>query len=264
MHIFRYSIQSLLRQTIKPDLFLINLSDKAFNSFADFYQYIPDSIDHAQIKINFVEDVGPHTKLLPALDYAAENDLIVTVDDDVIYSERLLEDLLRITREKSDTICCTRARLISRGRRGQFLNYNSWPNIKSPAEALNILPLGVGGVAYRKKFFDMAFLIDEAFKMLAPNADDLWFRAASLIPKTPVYVEPGLDSYNMPIRHKLGLDQINLKRVSENNEATAIHKWIQMALRRKWNDDDSLVNKNDIQWRSIQAYAREQGKEISF
>ena len=263
LHIFRYALLSLLRQTLQPDLLLINLNKDSFKNASDLDRRLPERIQADYTKINLVEDVGPHTKLLPALEFASATDLIITVDDDVIYSETLVEDLVHCSRGAPSAICCTRARRIAQTSNGDFAKYRSWPNIRTCCEGLDILPLGVGGVAYRRSFFDEMFLVDRAFLYLAPSADDLWFKVSSLINRTSVIVDPQLDLGNMPIQHRLGLERINL---GEDLRQPRVSLFQQLAKRLTGEGrfpKKEAISKNDMQWNNTISYAKSLGKSVS-
>jgi len=175
-HIFYYGIQSLLSQSIEPDLFLANISKKSFSESGR----IPQWLNKNNININLVEDLGPYTKLLPALKYAEDDDLIITADDDILYQSNWLRELVELSREAPESIICARARKMKKNFFGEWQNYNNWHLVKNKKKAMNLLPTGVGGVGYRTKLLDLDFLTDTAFLKLAPTTDDLWFRMASL------------------------------------------------------------------------------------
>ena len=55
----------------------------------------PKSIEQLPIHVNWCEDYGPATKLLPVLQHEKDDDtLIITVDDDMVYRPRMVENLL--------------------------------------------------------------------------------------------------------------------------------------------------------------------------
>ena len=54
---------------------------------------IPESIKKY---IHWTEDIGPYTKLIPCLiDFKEKNVVIITIDDDVIYSKILIDRLYK-------------------------------------------------------------------------------------------------------------------------------------------------------------------------
>ena len=85
------SIESLLKQTLKPDKIFINIpnSYKRFNEVIkkDHIPKFKDSI----VEIVRCEDYGPGTKLLGSIDKIKKNSLIILVDDDHYYENFMIE-----------------------------------------------------------------------------------------------------------------------------------------------------------------------------
>ena len=85
------SVESLLKQSQKPDKIFINipLKYKRFNEIIDDDQ-IP-KFDDKIIEITRCEDYGPGTKLLGSLNKLEKNSLIILADDDNIYEDYMIE-----------------------------------------------------------------------------------------------------------------------------------------------------------------------------
>ena len=85
------SIESLLKQTRKPDKIFINIpfKYKRFNEVINDEQ-IP-KFDDNYVEINRCEDCGPGTKLLGSLSKLKKNSLIILADDDNIYEDYMIE-----------------------------------------------------------------------------------------------------------------------------------------------------------------------------
>ena len=85
------SIESLLKQTRKPDKIFINIpfKYKRFNEVINDEQ-IP-KFDDNYVEINRCEDYGPGTKLLGSLSKLKKNSLIILADDDNIYEDYMIE-----------------------------------------------------------------------------------------------------------------------------------------------------------------------------
>jgi len=85
------TIESLLKQSLKPDKIFINVPFK-FNRFSET---IDDSqlpnFDDSSVEITRCEDCGPGTKLLGSINKLEKNSLIVLVDDDNLYEDYMLE-----------------------------------------------------------------------------------------------------------------------------------------------------------------------------
>lgn len=101
------SIQSILEQTSKPDLIILNIpevsrkGDPYNKRMAEYVASLDESI-----KLHWVpEDYGPITKLMGTLEYIEENTIdrnskIILIDDDCIYNKDMIAILLR---EQSQT-----------------------------------------------------------------------------------------------------------------------------------------------------------------
>ena len=85
------SVESLLKQTQKPDKIFINIPFK-YNRFNETIKddEIP-KFDSSVVEITRCEDYGPATKLLGSLDKLEKNSLVVLFDDDHVYENYMIE-----------------------------------------------------------------------------------------------------------------------------------------------------------------------------
>jgi len=85
------SVESLLKQTKKPDKIFINIPNK-YRRFKEIVKndQIPKFNDESVI-VNRCEDFGPGTKLLGSIDKIDKNSLIILADDDHIYENYMIE-----------------------------------------------------------------------------------------------------------------------------------------------------------------------------
>lgn len=203
------TVESLLHQTLKPDAIVLWLDESKVA--ADSLPISLFNQTQRGLSVRLCKDVGPHTKLIPALQ-AYPNDVVITVDDDVLYPFDLVERLYGHYRIGGSKIYCTRARRIT-GRPGNNFDYvKDWPNIKNEAEGNDVLPLGVGGVLYPPGVFDAEVFNGEMLTKLAPKADDIWFKAMALRRRVPSK-RVALSPRNFPLRpfsQTVGLRQFNL------------------------------------------------------
>ena len=85
------SVDSLLKQTKKPDKIFINIPNK----YKRFDEIINDSqipkFSDSRVEITRCEDCGPGTKLLGSLDKLNKNSLIILADDDHLYEDYMIE-----------------------------------------------------------------------------------------------------------------------------------------------------------------------------
>jgi hypothetical protein len=88
------SIETLLKQSRKPDKIFINIPTK--------YRRFPQTIESSQIpkfnnkliEISRCDDFGPGTKLLGSLSKLEKNSLLILADDDQLYEDYMIEKFL--------------------------------------------------------------------------------------------------------------------------------------------------------------------------
>ena len=85
------SVESLLKQTQKPDKIFINIpyKYKRFNETIEDKQ-IP-KFDNTSVEITRCEDCGPGTKLLGSLSKLKKDSLVILADDDNVYEDYMIE-----------------------------------------------------------------------------------------------------------------------------------------------------------------------------
>jgi len=89
-------IESMENQTIKPDLYFINLP-RIFKRDGSRFSDIPAFLINDRIILNSCDDLGPATKIVPTCKDSRikEKDIIFSVDDDIHYPPELLELYLK-------------------------------------------------------------------------------------------------------------------------------------------------------------------------
>lgn len=168
-NIVYYTVVSMLNQTIKPSRIILWLDD----SWND--NNIPKKIESLKkygLEIRYYADIRSYKKLIPTLKENPDS-IIVTVDDDIIYSKYLIETLLR-GYESDNNIQGTVAS-IPHDNNKNILPYKKWKPVSGKVDDENIVPIGVGGILYPPYSLSAEVLNEEKFKQLAPLADDLWF-----------------------------------------------------------------------------------------
>lgn len=172
-------INSLLRQSVRADKIVLWLADTQFPNGSG----IPESLKRLvgeKFEIRFCDDLRSYKKIF----YSAQqfkDDIIITVDDDTLYPEYWLLNLINTYIKYPDCVCCYRAHKIVL-KSGKIAPYSEWiglsPNETGPDSFL--VPIGVGGVLYPPTFFDDVEFDFEKIKELCPTADDLWLKAIGL------------------------------------------------------------------------------------
>jgi len=178
-----WTIESLMQQTIKPNKIILWLAEDEFN-----LGNIPQTLKKLQkrgLTIEFCEDIRSYKKLVPAL-LKYPDDIIITVDDDIIFGLDFVERLLKSYKENPECIHFLRGERITF--KGDFLlSYNHWDNHwDTDINEVSILnfPTGGAGVLYPPNSLHKEVTNKEVFMKLCPTADDVWFKSMSLLKGT--------------------------------------------------------------------------------
>jgi len=175
-----YALYSLFTQNEMPDKIILYLNKEKWNM-----ENLPSSIlkfTAKGLEIRFVQDVGPHTKLIPAL-MEYPNSTIITSDDDIYYPPHWFEKLKSAHHKNPGKICCYIAHKVNLS-----IPYDDWEFASGTGKPAEFFCLGVHGILYPKNSL-LPLVTDFAeFSKLAPKADDIWFWAMGALQKTSVFV----------------------------------------------------------------------------
>ncbi len=171
------TIKSIMYQTMKPDAIVLYLDkDTGNDKIANENELLNAGLT---IKRN-VDNLKPHTKYYYAMQ-EYKDALIITVDDDIIYDDKLIEDLYLNHMEFPEAVICRRGhRMTKQGSRiAPYKNWEGCVMTKYPTNAL--CPTGVGGVLYPCGEYRSFFLDRETLTQNALTADDIWLKAIQLL-----------------------------------------------------------------------------------
>lgn len=132
------------------------------------------------LEIIQVSPMGPHAKYYPYVaSVEAHHVPLVTADDDIIYPADWLRGLLKAFEQHPDVIHCYRAHEfgISDGRPAL---YATWKPVANTRPSYTSFLTGVSGVIYPPAFLNHLRDGGEAFRDVAPRADDVWLHAQSV------------------------------------------------------------------------------------
>lgn len=169
-------VETILRQTYKPDRIILYLSKEQFPK----PDLIPDSLIRQKrrgLEIVFCEgDLRSHKKYYYAIaNYPKDN--IITIDDDIFYRTDLIESFVKEHVKYPGVILANWAKKIVPG----TILYNEWPDANSGDESVYMLPIGVGGVLYPPNCFYRDINSKEIFVKNCFKADDIWLSCMSIL-----------------------------------------------------------------------------------
>jgi hypothetical protein len=165
------TLQSLLRQTVKPDHLILWIVSA---DFALLPQSVLDLQQHGLEIRTTAFDSRAYKKILPALDEFPEA-FIATADDDVFYWSTWLEELVNGLELPEKVVTCHWANEIVTDTHGRYRPYLQWIlNTPIRGKRRDLFPVGVGGVLYPPGVLVHQPADRAAGLTLCPLADDVW------------------------------------------------------------------------------------------
>ena len=217
------AIESIMQGTMKPNKIVLAISDDLKN------KKLPLLLQNQQkrgLEILYCKDIRSYTKLIPTLRIYPEA-YIITIDDDCIYNQDLVENLVNTSIDYPHDICANRVHRIRFDKKGNIETYLKWgyqSNIED-ASYLNFLT-GVGGVLYPPHCLSEKVTDETTFLNICKSADDIWFYAmavikGTLIRKTHTYNQYGND-YVWNVENNDGLNNVNIDQNANDVQFKAV------------------------------------------
>ncbi len=171
-------VETLLRQTYKPDMIILWLAKSQFPTMDD----LPEELTRLQkcgLTIRFCDDLRSHKKYYYAMQEFPE-DLIILVDDDTFYSYDMVEKLVQMHRKHPDDIVCMTPTMITavQDLPSKWVSPKCSEHIEHSYFAQ---PYSGQGTLYPPHCLDEEYAFDkEKIMELCPYADDLWLKLMSM------------------------------------------------------------------------------------
>lgn len=167
------AIKSILLQTCRPDRVVLWLAEEQFPT-----RELPENLTNLQqygLEIKWVKDIYGHKKYRVPVMEQKPNEVVITFDDDIIYSPKCIERLIKKHREYPHALICDRGQTFDD--RNQ-LNPGKWVvisniGVKEPTYSMN--PSPGGGCLIPFGAFHPDATKEEYFRPLAYKNDDLWY-----------------------------------------------------------------------------------------
>lgn len=207
-------IETLMEQTLKPNRIVLWLDENEFTHDELPFQLL--AFEEKGLEISFCKNLRSYKKLIPTL-YKYPKANIITVDDDILYPEDLVERLYSAYKKVPKNIWYTRGHRIKMN--GEVMApYRSWDLEKESKDVSPLnFPTGCGGILYPIESLDKEVFNEEAFMSFAPMADDVWFKAMSLKKGTAcsqISIDAAFSENFIDIdaAADIGLSKVNLER----------------------------------------------------
>lgn len=184
-------IESLFRQTMQVDEIVLYLSLEEFpKEDKDLPETLRMLIGRNRFRIKWVqENLKSHKKYYYALQ-EYKDAVVITVDDDTIYANTMVSDLIKSYRQFPDAVSARRVRIVLKKDETLEL-YNKWEReiyleeyIDMPR--MDLCAIGVGGVCYPPLLINDDWLNKAVILNVAENQDDLWLKYNEIMNNIPV------------------------------------------------------------------------------
>lgn len=226
------TLQSIITQTIRPDKIFLNLSEEPYlldDGFKD--KKITDSnllhliYENPIIDIKWVKNTGPYRKLLPVLkDKWDEDCIIITIDDDTIYHDNLIENLVNDYNKYKCVV----------GYRGftplfdKLENFDYLKRQKGDKLSLYNFLTGKGGILYKPEFFHATKKLifkEEIYSTVCEKKDDIWFYLVRVLNKINCYID--IKEWHIQDIGRIGLNNIYNSPGKKMNNTIAFRKTVE-------------------------------------
>lgn len=172
------TIESIMQQSRKANKIVLWLSD-------DLQQKeLPMLLQLQQkrgLDICYCKDIRSYKKLIPALKQFP-NDVIITVDDDVLYDIDMLDKLIIAYLQEPNYVHYNRGHKMRKDANKKLEKYANWEWFSTSMETSPLnFPTGVGGILYPPFSLSPEVFNEDVFLKISPHADDVWFKAMSLL-----------------------------------------------------------------------------------
>lgn len=181
------AINTMLQQTLQPDMIILWLSQEEFPD-----KKLPEKLIELTkygLTIKWTEkNLKSYKKLIPALQ-EYPNDIIVLADDDVYYQKTWLEKLYKSYLNDPKAIHCHRAHRIRLDEHNNIMPYSQWERCVTKQYPQEIyLATGCLGILIPPMSLHEDSTNIKTFTNLAPNADDIWIWAMMTLNNTKLHI----------------------------------------------------------------------------
>ncbi len=217
-------IKTLLNQTVCPKKIILWLAKDEFPNGDDELPLQLLNLKKHGLTIEYCENLYSHKKYYEALkEY--EDYKLLTVDDDILYPENMIENLFLVGKDNPGVICANRCHKLllkySKSKNQENLEYELVDEYDKKYKSMFVFPIGMGGVLYPKGSLNREVFNVDSIKELCITADDMWLRAMGILNKSRAVV---CNDIKNPFFSIIGTKKTALyhKNVEENKSKQAL------------------------------------------
>jgi hypothetical protein len=187
IHAAIFVADAMLRQTMKPDRVILTLSKEEFRGdLPEDYK----NLEKRGLTIVYTDgNLKPHKKYCEAMALFPDS-IVITVDDDIVYSEMLVEQLYASYLRYPNAVSAMRTHRILFDEAGRLLPYKNWEFESSYTDnpVLDLMATSGAGTLFPPRCMHKDLLDVEKIERLCLEADDVWLKTMQLLKRTPVVI----------------------------------------------------------------------------
>lgn len=208
------TVETILRQTYKPDKIILWLSKEQFPNFDNLPKNLLN-LQNRGLKIELRDgDLKSHKKYYYTLQ-EYPNDIMITIDDDIYYRMNMLETLISYSNVYPNCIISNYSNLITR--KGLILdNYTNWKSLKKESIGYDVFFGSGGGTLFPASCFHQDVLNHDVFIKICKNADDVWLNAMCRL-NSKYVVKTDYNSSLLPVLNKQNITLASTNLSGEND-----------------------------------------------
>lgn len=213
------TIESIMEQSEIPDRIILWLAESEFvNKEKDLPRELLSLVEDG-LEIKWCENIKSHKKYVYSM---LQNplDIVVTVDDDILYEQDTISYLYKSYLKFPTCISANRVHAIAFDKDKKIIKYMEWPQeVENMYGIPNyaLIPTGVGGVLYPPKSLDNRVFDIDALESVCPTTDDIWLKLMGVINGTKtVCAYPNIELNLVKETQKEALYKVN--RVGGEND----------------------------------------------
>ena len=177
------TLKSLLMQTVRPDKIVVWYDCNERELTSEMYGYEIYGVEYKKAS----ENIGPHKKYFDALQIYNE-DIVICVDDDLVYPIDMIESLMNAYKEHPQCVCARRVHKIKLKVNGEIDDYDKWIGecffMHKPSHLL--MATTGAGTLYPPNIFSERMFDTEKIKGTCLYADDIWMKYLEIISNVKV------------------------------------------------------------------------------
>ena len=185
------TLDSIFNQTVQPDKIFLWLAASEFkNKEDDLPQYLLDLVKKKKIYIKWCNNLKPHKKYFNALQ-EYQSSIVITVDDDLIFDNDLIECLLKSYIKYPNAISAMRTHLMKKDghKFDKYKNFLLEQNLIINKPSMNILATNGAGTLFPPNIINFDYFSEELITKLGINCDDILLKLFEVVSDVPV-VQP--------------------------------------------------------------------------